>query len=441
MSTPIELWKNWEGRVIDGSFPLLRWLGGSDHSAVFLTNRGGNAAQKSVIKLLPANNLDEDAQLSLWRDAAKLSHPHLIQLFECGRYQLDGARLLYVVMECADESLAEVIPLRPLEPAEVSEMLAPTAQALAFLHRAGRVHGSVKPSNIMAVDNQLKISADAVHKIGTQVTPRGPGAYRAPEVSSEGLSPSADVWSLGATLVVAFTQHEPDLRVGNAEAVVPEILPEPFREIARRCLRADSRRRCTIGDILKLLQGDATPPSAGMDEQPAPKAYSGRWIVAVIVVAALVLLAFAGSKLVNRPRVAAPPEPSFSQPPPVHAETPTTPSPAPLPPKENHVSSGNTRGSVLQQVLPEVSRSAQNTITGKVKVTVRVAVNASGNVSQATLASPGPSRYFANQSLGAARRWKFNSPQVGGQPAASEWLLRFQFGRGSTQVFPTQVSP
>ena len=94
-----------------------------------------------------------------------------------------------------------------------------------------------------------------------------------------------------------------------------------------------------------------------------------------------------------------------------------------------------------QQVLPEVSRGALNTITGHVKVVVRVAVDGSGNVSEATFKSAGPSQYFARQAMAAARRWKFNPPQVDGQGVPSEWDLRFMFGRGSTQAFPTQVKP
>jgi hypothetical protein len=105
MSTPNELGKNWAGRVVDKQFPLRQWLGGSEHSAVFLTERGGGGSRKAAVKLIPAQNLDEDAQLSRWTSTAKLSHPHLIQLFECGRCQIDGARLLYVVMECAEENL------------------------------------------------------------------------------------------------------------------------------------------------------------------------------------------------------------------------------------------------------------------------------------------------------------------------------------------------
>ena len=132
MSTPTELWKNWEGREVDEKFPLRQWLGSSDHSAVFLTQRIGTGSQRTVIKLIRAESLDEDAQLSRWAGARKLSHPHLLRLFACGRCQIDGTRLLYVVMEYAEENLAELITLRPLSPAEDSEMHQPGRHE--FLH-------------------------------------------------------------------------------------------------------------------------------------------------------------------------------------------------------------------------------------------------------------------------------------------------------------------
>jgi hypothetical protein len=43
--------------------------------------------------------------------------------------------------------------------------------------------------------------------------------------------------------------------------------------------------------------------------------------------------------------------------------------------------------------------------------------------------------------MDAARSWKFTPPQINGQPASSQWLLRFQFGRTSTQVSPTETKP
>ncbi|MGB9361070.1 MAG: hypothetical protein WCA99_05685, partial [Candidatus Sulfotelmatobacter sp.] len=112
MSSLIDISKQWEGRLIDSKFPLQKLLAGSARSAVFLTERNADGFQKAAIKLIPAEscsaeNLKEEDQLFRWADIAKLSHPNLIRLFESGRCQIDGTNLLYVVMEYAEEDLAQ----------------------------------------------------------------------------------------------------------------------------------------------------------------------------------------------------------------------------------------------------------------------------------------------------------------------------------------------
>jgi TonB family protein len=96
---------------------------------------------------------------------------------------------------------------------------------------------------------------------------------------------------------------------------------------------------------------------------------------------------------------------------------------------------------VLQKVLPQVSPSARNTIEGKIRVRVQVEVDPSGKVTEARLVSAGPSKYFAQRALEAARGWKFTPAQVRGQAAPSEWSLRFGFRRSDTEVIATQTAP
>jgi TonB family protein len=152
-----------------------------------------------------------------------------------------------------------------------------------------------------------------------------------------------------------------------------------------------------------------------------------------VLILVLLVLKFAG----HQPAVPAAETPAETSP----AVAPQTQSTAPFSKNKKPEQNGVVRGSVLQQVVPDVSRSARNTITGRIKVSVQVSVNSSGSVTQARLSSPGPSKYFANQALVAARRWNFNPPQVDGGAVASEWVLRFQFGRASTQVFPAETKP
>lgn len=440
MSSLTDVAKKWEGRVVDGKFPLRQWLGGSEYTAVFLTERGGDGSQKAAIKLIPADffsdgNLDETGQLARWAESAKLSHPHLIQLFEHGRGKIDDRTFLYVVMEYAEENLAQILPQRPLSPEEVKEMLPPAAETLAFLHQAGLVHGHLKPANILAVDNQLKISTDSLRKMGER-DKQFPSCYVAPEVPNTGPSPAADIWSLGATLVASLTQREPDIKNTNGSQVaIPESVPQPFRRIAEHTLRVDPQQRCTINEILRPI-GVPEPQPATAAEEPFPARRSNRWLIIItVLVAAVVLAVFFGRKSHQVPA-------SSSENHTAESFTPSSPQP-PVPPdgRATPAPTGITHGKVLQEISPDVSPGARRTITGHIKVSARVSVDSSGNVSGVTLVSPGPSKYFAKQALAASRRWRFSPAQVNGQPSASEWILRFQFGRTSTRVSPTETKP
>jgi serine/threonine protein kinase len=140
-------WKDCEGQIIDGDFTLLEHLGGSDHSVVFLTQRGKTKSERAAIKFVQAEPANPEIQLSRWKQAAQISHPNLIRLFESGRCHLAGMDLLYVVMEYAPENLAQFLPERALSPAETRDMLEPFLETLTHLHGKGFVHGREHPGN------------------------------------------------------------------------------------------------------------------------------------------------------------------------------------------------------------------------------------------------------------------------------------------------------
>jgi len=445
-----EAQKAWEGRVVAGKFPLQQWLGGSEHSAVFLTQRQpGKASQKATIKLIAADAAEAERQLSRWRAAAQLSHPNLIRIFEAGRCELNGTPLLYVVMEYGEEDLAEILPQRPLTPAEVAELIPPVLDALSYLHEKGFVHGNIKPSNVLAVGDQLKLSSDQVTSAAeTESTRRRRDVYDAPETAAGIISPAGDLWSLGVTLVAALTQNTSSVEGAQVPAAL-ETLPEPFRGIARECLRLDPNRRCSIALIQARLQPPGRSVPAEPEALPPPRRpVSKRAIAAAVAVVALVVAVAvfyprgkntpAGAEKVTSGQTAPAPAPT--------ASTSKTAKPPKKAAAQGTVAQGTAAqgaaaqgGEVLHQVLPDVPQSARDTITGTVKVGVRVAVDSSGKVTAAELASPGPSPYFARLALKAAQGWEFTPPQVDGQPAASVWLLRFRFRRTSTEASPERV--
>jgi TonB family protein len=269
--TMSDSWKECEGQVVDADFTLLQHLGGSDHSVVFLTQRGKNKPEKAAIKFIQADPAKADLQLSRWKQAAQISHPNLIKLFETGRCHLAGMDLLYVVMEYAQENLAQFLPERALSAAETRDMLEPFIETLIHLHGKGFVHGRIKPGNILAIDDQLKLSSDSLMRIGeSQISGGAPDAYTAPE-SAGGAGAAGDVWSLGITLVETLTQRVPE-RTEQQDPQVPDSVPQPFLDIARHSLRCDPKSRWTVAEISARLNPPAvaSAPKASAPAIPDP---------------------------------------------------------------------------------------------------------------------------------------------------------------------------
>src|SRR5947208_1997991 len=117
-----EAWKQWEGQVVnaetgDFHFQLRQYLGGSEGGAVFLTGLGPEFP-RVAIKLVPADAGTAETQLSRWQRTVKLSHPHLLRIFQAGRCRIESTELLFVVMEYAEEDLSQILPERPLTSSE-----------------------------------------------------------------------------------------------------------------------------------------------------------------------------------------------------------------------------------------------------------------------------------------------------------------------------------
>lgn len=472
---------DWAGRVIGGRCRLLKWLGGTDRSDVFLTERDGPGSQRAAIKLVAGDTASAAARVALWTAVAQLSHPRLMPLFATGRCQVDGKPMLYSVTEYAEEVLSEIIPERALTRDEVREMMVPVLDALFYLHLKGFVHGRLKPANILVVADQLKLSTDGLEVAGERgergQTGAVPSIYDAPEVGTAGITSAADVWSLGVTLVEALTQQPPAWeRSTQMDPVVPKTVPAPFAWIAQQCLRVDPAQRCTLTDVNKSrleetrpapvvpMQSGASEVAKAQQTTPAKvvpeKAGSAKLRVPTLIAGVLVLLA--ALTLVywrSRPKGVTPPlGPTQNEPAPVVRQPAMQPAPArstvptpaarPLVPERAAGVAGTesargsvVKGTVARRMLPKVPASASATIRGTVRVRVRVMVGADGGVSSATFDSAGPSKYFSRLALQAAQGWRFTPAQVAGKAVGSVWVLQFEFQQSGVEVMPVEATP
>jgi len=520
-----EQWKEWEGQTVNRKYHLRQLLGSTDHSAVFLTQLIAPPSRDAVLKFVSADTPGSDARLSLWNHAAQLSHKNLLRVYDSGRCAMDGRNLLYIVAERAEENLGEILPQRALSAEEARDILDSALDVLVFLHAKGLAHGHLKPSNLLATQDCLKLSADNLESLGiTTRLFRTQDIYDAPELPAAPRTAKSDVWSLGVTLVEALTQRPPEFPMSqNADPMLPSELPELFRDIVQHSLRRRPEQRWAVAEIAARLNpaplaaaavaaassspvAAATPSSIPLAPEPAiplakptstaatparrpvsapksrPSSISDYIIPLLLGTAVFFGLIFALPRLFSyrnssastqsaatlvpapAPKPAKPagtqgtaapedkstaesaePEQSIKHADPVAASAPAAPTSLTAEqPDSVFTKSAITmegRGEVLDQVLPQASAKALATIQGTVRIVVKVEVDPAGNVTDASLDTPGPSCYFSGLAEKAARRWKFSGAEAGGHGVPSGWQIRFEFVSSGVHAYPKQIAP
>jgi hypothetical protein len=229
-----EYWDGLIGSTIDNTYVLGRLIGHTDESAVYLSSYGGESA---AVKL----------RVAQYGTAAvpQLEHPHISRLFASGRCDLSGAVFDYYVTEVADENLAPAIADRALSTDETREMLDPVLQALSYLHDRGLAHGAIKPSNVLAFGDSVKLSADSVRPAGAVA------------------SPEDDMRALGLLIIEALTRERQPSSIAN--------VPQPFRDIVEHSLQLDPALRWSARQAAMRLSGALPEAPASVVERTGAK--------------------------------------------------------------------------------------------------------------------------------------------------------------------------
>jgi hypothetical protein len=159
-----------EGVSLAGAYRLEQWLGGDQSGAFFLTSfepRGDRA----VLKVVPDNPATGEAQLAIWREIRRFTHPNLLRLFDCGRAVDAGDSLLYAVFEYPDDSLDAALRTGGLSPGEKRDVLTAVTNALRYIHSQGLMHTAVDASHIVAVGDRIKLTTDCLRPAGEHARP------------------------------------------------------------------------------------------------------------------------------------------------------------------------------------------------------------------------------------------------------------------------------
>jgi formylglycine-generating enzyme required for sulfatase activity len=255
------------GEILHNRYRIVSLLAHGSRGAVY---RGWDATDRRDVAIKEYLDPSVEIQKRFRAEArrlAGLSHPRLPRVLD--HFALDNGQ--YLVSEFIDgvdlQSLLDQYGPLP------SDLIAPWLQAatapLSYLHSQKRLHLNIKPANIrLTPSGEIYLVDSGLPGLGAH--PHAPG-YGAPEQQAQGdVGPTADVYSLGATLYTLLTGKVPPNALSRetglsdltpAREVNPDV--EPYLSIVAgraMSLRADTRYD-TVEDFARALERPAGRPA------------------------------------------------------------------------------------------------------------------------------------------------------------------------------------
>jgi serine/threonine protein kinase len=255
--------------VLDtGRYEIIETLGCGGTSRVDKardTVIGRTVALKSFLQGFGKNS--EQQFLHEAQTIGRLSHNSIAQLYDVST---DTSGAPFLVMEfVSGKNLEQLLAHSPIPFASAAVWAADIASALACAHRAGIIHGDIKPSNIRVTeDDRVKLVDFGVARFASQVTGSdrvlGTPAYLSPEqIEGRKQDSRSDLFSLGVVLYEMITGVRPFAgnslgevcaQILTANPVRPSKLnarlPAALDRIIARCLRKNPDERYQSGNEL-----------------------------------------------------------------------------------------------------------------------------------------------------------------------------------------------
>lgn len=316
--------QTWQSaRETSGPFPPTAWPRDSappdvpDYEILGELGRGGMGVvykarhrrlkRTVALKLIRDRTLADAVVLARFRAeaeaVARLQHPNIVQIYDCGDY--DGVP--YLSLEYVAGGSLEAWTCAPLHSVSECVLLLETiARAVGYAHQQQIVHRDLKPANILLADGQPKITDFGLAKQSTgdsnlthSEAILGTGAYMSPEQAwgrSRDVGPPSDVHALGVILYELLTGETPfrdESLMKTLDRVRfetprppshlrPEI-PAKVDAICLRCLRKSPTERYATADQLaddlrRYLNDEslADAPFGAADGTPSRRR---RWLV------------------------------------------------------------------------------------------------------------------------------------------------------------------
>jgi hypothetical protein len=279
-----------EGSVLAGRYRLQSLLGRGGMADVYLA-QDAVLGRPVAVKVFPAGTSSDPDAKRRQHEAellASLNHPGLVTVFDAG-VDPDQDRSFLVMEFVGGPTLAARLAGGPLGEAQLREVGAALAEALAFVHERGVVHRDVKPSNVLfadAADRQVVKLADfgiARMADSARLTQAGlivgSAHYLSPEQARGAeAGPPSDVYALGLVLLECLTGEPAFPGAGIAAAAarlhsdppIPAAVDPDLGRLLTAMTSREPAQRPTAQEVATSLSGVSgiMPPFLEVISQP-----------------------------------------------------------------------------------------------------------------------------------------------------------------------------
>jgi rhodanese-related sulfurtransferase len=237
MSEPIDRLK----AALADRYPIERELGRGGMATVYLARdvKHGRPVAIKVLQPELAAVLGAERFLREIEIAARLSHPHILPLYDSGEV---AGMLFYVMPLVEGETLrARLMREQHLPIDEALRIGQQVASALDHAHRRDVVHRDIKPENILLQDGHalvadfgiaLAVRAAGGERLTSTGLSLGTPFYMSPEqaIGERHIDARTDIYSLGCVLYEMLA-GEPPFVAPTAQGVVARILTDSPRDL------------------------------------------------------------------------------------------------------------------------------------------------------------------------------------------------------------------
>jgi tetratricopeptide (TPR) repeat protein/tRNA A-37 threonylcarbamoyl transferase component Bud32 len=233
-----------------GNYQILEEIGRGGMGVIY---RARQRHSKRIVALKRVLSFHADSRETLARfrreaeAAASLDHPNVLPIYEVG--ETEDALPFFSMKLAVGGALLNLRQALRADPREVVRLLSKVTRAVQYAHGQGILHRDLKPGNIlldgrgepMVSDFGLAKWLETTSDLTRTLTIFGTPGYIAPEQArgpAAKLTPSADVYSLGAILFDLFTGQPPFLGE-HALAVIQQAAEKPAPKLRAIVPHAD----------------------------------------------------------------------------------------------------------------------------------------------------------------------------------------------------------